>query len=123
MPAVRSETYDEDQALGRYLTDNFARMMTEFERRTYNFAIEREKAKHSDSAADRLPKWLSHENDDVIQASEAGPEVVRRRIMERLLREQQAGELFINRCPKCNRIVRTPLAKQCLWCGHDWHRA
>jgi len=27
----------------------------------------------------------------------------------------------ISRCPVCERIVKTPLARQCLWCGHDWH--
>ena len=29
---------------------------------------------------------------------------------------------FVNRCPACNRVVRTPEAKQCFWCGHDWHK-
>jgi rRNA maturation endonuclease Nob1 len=29
----------------------------------------------------------------------------------------------INRCPACKRIVRTPRAQHCLWCGHDWHAA
>lgn len=118
---VTSEFYVEDEVLGRYISGNFAHMMTDFERRTYNLAIMREKAKHGDSPACRLPKWLARETEDVIQASEPGLDIVRRRIKERMLREQQAGKLFINRCPKCDRIVRTPLAKQCLWCGYDWH--
>jgi uncharacterized OB-fold protein len=39
---------------------------------------------------------------------------------ERLLREH-ANEIVINRCPACGRIVATPKARQCLWCGHDRH--
>jgi len=31
------------------------------------------------------------------------------------------GELPLNCCPKCNGIARTPEARQCRYCGHDWH--
>jgi hypothetical protein len=30
-------------------------------------------------------------------------------------------DLPINRCSACNAICRTPVAKQCRRCGHDWH--
>ncbi|EMI27252.1 hypothetical protein RESH_02167 [Rhodopirellula europaea SH398] len=40
--------------------------------------------------------------------------------VERVL-ETRRGELIENRCSKCQRLARTPAAKQCLWCGHDWH--
>ena len=33
----------------------------------------------------------------------------------------QLKETYINRCPKCQKIVRTQSAKQCCWCFHDWH--
>jgi hypothetical protein len=35
--------------------------------------------------------------------------------------EMHGSEFTLPRCPECNRIVKTSLAKQCLWCGHDWH--
>ena len=44
----------------------------------------------------------------------------RRRVTERILREH-GSELTFNRCPACARIVKTPSAKQCKWCTHDWH--
>jgi hypothetical protein len=34
---------------------------------------------------------------------------------------EHGDELVLNRCPQCYRIVRTPRARQCLWCFHDWH--
>ncbi len=30
-------------------------------------------------------------------------------------------ELEFNLCPKCGKIARTPKAKQCRFCSHDWH--
>lgn len=30
------------------------------------------------------------------------------------------GEL-LNKCSKCNELARTPRAKQCRFCGNDWH--
>lgn len=35
--------------------------------------------------------------------------------------EQHEGEIKLNICPKCFKIARTPLAKQCRYCFHSWH--
>jgi hypothetical protein len=34
---------------------------------------------------------------------------------------QHADELNLNLCPECGKIARTPKAKQCRFCFHDWH--
>jgi hypothetical protein len=34
--------------------------------------------------------------------------------------EKHKNEI-INLCPKCQKLARTPKAKQCRHCGHDWH--
>ncbi len=49
-----------------------------------------------------------------------GYETFCRDIAARVLLEH-ATDLVLNRCPRCDRIVRTPKARQCLWCFHDWH--
>lgn len=41
-------------------------------------------------------------------------------VAERILREH-AAEVFVNRCPRCDSLCRTPRAKQCFECGHAWH--
>lgn len=28
---------------------------------------------------------------------------------------------LLNFCPECGKLARTPLAKQCRFCKHDWH--
>ena len=30
-------------------------------------------------------------------------------------------KVFFNLCPKCEKLARTPLAKQCRFCGFNWH--
>ena len=39
---------------------------------------------------------------------------------ERIYHDHKA-ELNLNLCPQCHKIARTPQAKQCRFCGHDWH--
>ena len=34
---------------------------------------------------------------------------------------KHVGEIILNHCPKCGTLVRTPKARQCRFCGHDWH--
>lgn len=46
-----------------------------------------------------------------------GKEKLADKIAERLLNENSG---IINRCPNCERLARTPKAKQCRHCGHKW---
>lgn len=34
---------------------------------------------------------------------------------------EHKDNLNLNLCPKCGKIARTPKAKQCRFCGFDWH--
>ena len=36
------------------------------------------------------------------------------------IQKDNESNIFINRCPKCTKIVRTPKSKQCNWCYHKW---
>jgi hypothetical protein len=41
----------------------------------------------------------------------------------RRIAETYPTEVFANRCPNCGRLPRTPRAKQCFWCGHNWRES
>ncbi|WP_338814758.1 hypothetical protein V9L05_05905 [Bernardetia sp. Wsw4-3y2] len=41
---------------------------------------------------------------------------VARRIMS-----ETPKKVFLNNCPKCNKLARTPYARQCRHCGYSWH--
>lgn len=60
--------------------------------------------------------------DDPYVASELRDGIVafHERVLDRIWAEHQS-EFDIARCTECDSILKSPLAKQCLWCGHDWH--
>ena len=63
--------------------------------------------------------WYSNEPD--IQAMIAdGFMTFKIKGVERIYREHR-DELKLNLCPKCFKIARTPSARQCRFCFHDWH--
>jgi hypothetical protein len=118
---MKTEEYDESKVLNDYLTRHFWWLMTDLERRSYRLAIQREKAKASRSCAARLPQWMAGAGADAVEMSNAGPQELGNRFRRRLQRDIWSGRVVVNRCPQCSRIVRTPLARQCPWCGFDWH--
>jgi hypothetical protein len=113
--------YDDSKIFNEYLTHNFSVFMTDLERRAYILAIQREKAKHCRTSSDRLARWTVAAGVDAESMTHLGFKPLEATIRQRIIRDFRAGRLVINRCPECSRIVKTPLARQCLWCGHDWH--
>jgi hypothetical protein len=116
--------YEEDRELSRYIWDCFSHLMTDFERRVGLAIIGRQKAANAgaDATQPLMARWGQTDDPEVNAALSDGPETFRRRVSSRVLAEA-AGEVFVNRCPRCNRVVRTPKARQCFWCGFDWHGA
>ena len=41
-------------------------------------------------------------------------------VRDRVLREHQ-NEVFLNHCPRCGALAKTPTAKQCRKCFFSWH--
>lgn len=41
-------------------------------------------------------------------------------VVKRIMAETPE-KVFFNNCPKCNKLARTPYARQCRFCGHSWH--
>lgn len=115
--------YDDEDVLTIYVWNHYGRLFTPVEAKA-NWAV------HADAKA-RIGSpqvaefiWNRHklaEDPAVMEALADGVEAFRRRTSKRILSDH-ASEVFVNRCPNCNRVVRTPTAQQCLWCGHDWHR-
>jgi hypothetical protein len=111
--------YDEERELTRYIWGYFQDRMTDFERQVGLAIIAREKAANAAANVARLLA-ARYDSPEVIAALADGPDAFRRRVCARLLAEKP-GEVFVNQCARCNRIVRTPQARQCFWCGFDWH--
>jgi hypothetical protein len=115
--------YDDDLELTRYVWNHYPSLMTDFERRVGQAIIGQLKAAHAGAPPSHplWARWGAAGEPDIEAALADGPEEYRRRVRIRLL--AQAGDkAFVNRCPSCSRVVRTPTARQCFWCGHDWHQ-
>lgn len=56
----------------------------------------------------------------IARALETQPTAIQDAIATRILRDHP-HEIVLARCPKCAALLRTPRARQCLACGHDWH--
>lgn len=64
--------------------------------------------------------WLT-EDESILDLLKGGQDNFELNIANRILK-QHPDKVFFNLCPVCNRLARTPQAKQCRYCGHDWHK-
>lgn len=65
--------------------------------------------------------WLSTDP-NVLALLENGYEQFAMNCAARIL-SQHPTDVLLNNCPLCGRLARTPQAKQCRWCGHNWHQS
>jgi hypothetical protein len=118
------DSYDEGRVLTSYIWHHYRHLFTEFERKVERKITVEMKSKHlsSELRAERLARHCGPPDPDVNSALRQGHWAFLDRVRTRILAEE-AEHIIINRCPMCLRIVRTPKARQCLWCHHDWHAA
>jgi hypothetical protein len=70
-------------------------------------------------AAQHMEKMYALPDDNIDHLVALGEEELRQLIAERLFKEH--ADKILNTCPRCEKLARTPLAKQCRHCGFDWH--
>lgn len=116
------EEYKEEQVLTRYIWNHYRQLMTTEELQMGKAIIGLEKA-DSASAPDTQQKMREKFGDQGNLQIEAllgdGFDSYRDSVAKRIITED-AERVFINRCPKCHRIVGTPTARLCKWCKHTW---
>lgn len=62
--------------------------------------------------------WLSTDA-GVLNDAQAGWDAAREKIAQRIIRDHP-DEVYLNHCPACGALTRTPTARLCLTCGHSW---
>lgn len=63
--------------------------------------------------------WLS-EDAWALALLQDGSDAFIQRVAQRMYAEN-GGKALLNNCPVCNRLARTPQARQCQYCNFDWH--
>lgn len=116
------KAYDEEAIIADYVWRHYAQYFTKAERRAGIVVwAERKQTAGAQRLVERV--WRSERLDQdasVTNLLAEGAEAFHRRAAVRVL-ETHGPEIFINRCPRCSRVVCTPKTQQCLWCGYDWH--
>lgn len=46
---------------------------------------------------------------------------VEKKIIAEIIFKDFGDHVLFNNCPKCKKLARTPKAKQCRYCGYNWH--
>jgi hypothetical protein len=64
--------------------------------------------------------WLSSGAVEALYLCEDVTPASRERIAQKIY-DEHGGDALLNNCPNCQRLARTSRAKQCRYCGHDWH--
>ena len=95
--------------------------MTHDEKQAHLNIIYLQKTEKNDNMRTSITQsgWIIHkpQYDGLLKE---GYEVFFTNVAKRILFENES-ELFLNLCPKCQKLTRTPLAKQCRFCFHSWH--
>jgi hypothetical protein len=116
--------------LAAYVVRYYGQFMNEQEHLPLRHLLATEKATHgrSDTSAQeeaRSSKSLSgllSENPAVLELARDGIEAFMERTTGRILAEH-GNEIFLNYCPRCGALAKTPYARQCRFCRHDWHNS
>ena len=119
-----ASTYDDDRELTTYIWHNYSQLFTPLEILACHVLLLQAKAKSSSSESmTRILRARAEtsETPEVMAILADGTAAFRDQVSDRVMSDC-AQQLFINRCAKCARVVTTPRAQQCLWCGHDWHK-
>jgi rubrerythrin len=125
MPALDAS----DPQVRGYVCRYYWHLMTPEERLAYRHLFGTMKATHgrSDAIAQQEARnskpqlrELFSDDPEVLHLASAGMEVFLEKTATRMLTEHR-DEIIVNQCPKCGALARTPNARQCPSCHHDWH--
>jgi tRNA(Ile2) C34 agmatinyltransferase TiaS len=81
-------------------------------------AVAQREAKNSSHAA----RELLSDDPEVLQLATNGIDTFTVRAAQRIL-DEHSTEIAFNYCPRCGALAKTPKARQCRVCRHDWHSA
>lgn len=106
----------------RYIMQYYSELMTENEQRAKRHLMALEWLGPTPSLERKkmleARGHISH-NPEVLKLVQDGVEAFEQRTALRML-EEEGAKVFLNYCPNCAGLARTPKAKQCPHCFHSW---
>ena len=111
-----------DDELTKYVLDHYGHLCTDTEQLALRVLNLQLKAEHAQSPVikSKLAEFCETEHNPQVQEIVlSGRNAARREIRDRLLNDHREA-IFLNYCPRCSALCRTPLAQMCVGCGHSW---
>jgi hypothetical protein len=114
----------------RYVLRYYRHLMTVEERLAQRHLLGAQKTTHgrSDRAAQsearngsRPSRELLSNDPAVLQLARGGVDAFEARTAKRIL-DEHSNQIAFTYCPRCGALAKTPKARQCRFCRHDWHR-
>jgi hypothetical protein len=113
--------------LAWYIVRHFSDLMSPQERLAYRHLATTIKAGYGDDPAaqerakgNKVRSRFLSDDPEVLRLASGGLQRFVANTADRILRETP-DQVFLNCCPRCAQLARTPKARQCRFCGHDWH--
>jgi hypothetical protein len=112
-----------DKETARYIFNYFSNFFTDKESiafRHYSSTTKLADSKNPDLInMYRQKGWLTSDQ-EALELIKDGYDAFELKTAKRIM-EDNGDKIFLNNCPLCGKLARTPDAKQCRHCGHDWH--
>lgn len=129
-----SKEYNERTELIDYVLRNYSHLMPVIDYASWRIIVQRNKAQfraqeNSEPDYDQMYHIMVRRicdraglspDDEAVRLALADTDAFFEQVCDRIL-DDHAEDVVVNRCPECGRVVKTPRARLCLWCGHDWH--
>lgn len=110
-----------DKETVNYIINYFSKLMTDDEKAALKYHILMYKSSDNPKMRDVMSKkgWINS-SPEIINFLKDGYEEFELNVVKRIMSETPE-KVFFNNCPKCNKLARTPNAKQCRYCTYSWH--
>ena len=116
-----------DNETARYIINYFSNLLSDHEKMAIKHANSQYKLENTSGDQVKMGKvylernWLTTDQ-SVLSLLNDGYDQFELNVATRIL-SQNPSKVFFNNCPKCAKLARTPYAKQCRFCGYNWHQA
>lgn len=116
-----------DQETAKYIVNYFPKLLTDLERLAIKHShsiiklgLDETKINihHPSVNIYKNAGWIS-ENIEILDLLQNGYDYFEVRVAERIMKESKE-KVVLNYCPSCNKLARTPHAKQCRFCSFNW---
>ena len=112
-----------DKETAKYIVTYFFHLLPDKEKLAWKHHSSILKLEHNNSPKTieiyKRKGWITEEK-EIIELLKDGYDKFEIDTAKKII-EKYPDKIFLNKCPKCNQLARTPNAKQCRFCRFDWH--